>query len=174
MWRRLQVARGLRARSEHVAEVLRRDPVGVLGTPAGPPGRYHTEIVVDLGAGSSVHQVVAVELGPLVSTPTGLRAELSWTPVGRNLVLPAFAGALEVAAVGDATQVRVTGCYHAPLGPLGAVGDAIAGRRVAQQSLVRFTENVVRSIDAAVDRLLVGATRPAPYPDDLRPRVREG
>ena len=169
MERRLHEVRGLRSSTERVAETLLADPARVFGTPAGCAGRYHAEIVVDMGGGSSVHQVVVLEIGPLDRETGHLRCPLTWTPVGRQRVLPRFEGTLEVTEDRDGSAMSLTGSYRPPLGAVGAVGDAVAGRHVAQQSVGAFADELARRVEVAVDRAQSSGWRPAPYASDLRP-----
>lgn len=171
MRRRLEATRSLRSSFERVADVFLVDPGAVIGTPAGRDGRYHTEIVVDLGRGSSVHQVVAVEVGPPQRSPDTLRCSLSWNPVGRHAVLPSLDGELEVTrASGEMSSLVVGGSYRPPLSAVGAVGDSMVGRHVAHRSFDDFADALAARIDAAAEALCAG-WHPAPYPDDLRPRA---
>jgi hypothetical protein len=47
---------------------------------------------------------------------------------------------------GDHVLLRVHGVDHAPLGAVGAVADALAGRRVAHKSIRRFLDKVSRRL----------------------------
>jgi hypothetical protein len=175
MERSIEAAAAVRADIESVCVVM-RDPAGVLKRRGTSGGNYVTEMVVDLHDGTTVRQEVLVDIGLIVGdSRTGFRCRLAWRAVGRGRLLPAFEGLFE--AAGDVTggsALRISGSYHPPLGPLGALADAVALQGVAKRTLGKFTRELATAIDAAADRRHGDAWSMAgPVPDDMRPTPSE-
>jgi hypothetical protein len=173
MERDLEERRPLRSELARIISAVDRDPCAIFGTPAGDVGRFHTDVVVDLGQGSSVHQVVALEVRPARRSAAGIEYSMDWKPVGRQRMLPDFHGVLSVTDEADTTVLTVRGSYRAPLGPVGAVGDAVVGKRVARRSLAAFVDDLARRMDLTVDADLAHGWRPPAAAADLRPPATE-
>ncbi len=141
----------------HVAEVF-----GGSTEPGGPHRRFTTELTVDLGHGTTVHQAVEVHAGGIdeaggdaVTMPVHWAAE-------RHHAFPSFDGTLSVRAGNGRRILTLEGIYEVPFGVLGFLGDLAAGHRVAAQSLEALTTAIGCRVDELVD-----ADRP---PGGLRPR----
>lgn len=144
------------------------DPGHLIGE--GPSDDLRATLAVQTGAGPSVQQEVAVEIGALRPEGNALSLPLSWEATGWQRLFPEFRGELEVSPYGSGCSLRLHGSYHVPLGPLGRFGDGIAGRRLARQSLSAFLAQAARRIDAEVD----GRADSHPwYPDRYPVAVRE-
>ena len=135
------------ALDEHVVEVLGGDE-----RHGERRRRFSMPLTVDLGAGTTLRQVVEVTAGRLTSEGGGvLRMPLAWTVTGRQL-FPTFEGAIEIRPDEPGSELVLTGRYEVPSGLLGRVGDAAAGRRVAQRSLEELVAELGRRLDAVVER----------------------
>ena len=122
-----------------------------------------------MGAGGSVHQEVAVEVGAALAPgeEEAVSLPLRWQATGRDRLFPAFQGVLQAARAPTGTTLRLAGTYRVPLGLLGRFGDGVAGRRLAQRSLVAFLEALSGRLDAEVHHLMA-ALPPSPAPVALR------
>jgi hypothetical protein len=172
MERQIEAEVEVRAAVPWVGRVL-VDALEVVVGPRAPgrSGAFLGEIPLDLHAGSSVRQQVAVTLAPVEGAADGGFAfALGWHPTGRGRLLPAFAGVLEGWASRGGTTLRLSGNYHAPLGYAGALGDAVVGKRVARAGLAAFLAGMAERVDAEIDRRLAAGPLPAEYAPDLRPR----
>jgi hypothetical protein len=170
MDRQIEAEIEVRAPVEGAARVLRDDPESVIGRRvAGAPGRFVSEVPLDFHAGTSIHQQLEVTLTPLTDIADGGFAfELCWFPT-RHRVLPAFAGLLEGWEAAGRTMLRLSGAYHAPFGPAGAIGDMVFGKRVGKAGVRAFLHELGAHLDTAFDAGSTGAVRPAEGVVDLRP-----
>jgi hypothetical protein len=173
MERDIAERRQLRSTLDRIVSLIDGEPTAIFGTAAGVVGRFHADVAVDFGRGSSVHQVVALELGPARRSTACVEYPLTWTPVGRHLLLPDFHGALGIADEAGTTALTLSGRYRPPLGPVGAAGDAVVGKRVAYQSVATFVDVLARRIDESVDAELAHGWRPPAASADLRPAATE-
>lgn len=177
MARDLETRTTIRAPFALAQRVLNDDVITVLGgreRPGRPRRRFDTELILDLGGGTTVHQVVEVTAGRARPGDDGVvRMPLRWEVPGRH-VFPTFDGALELHQSDGQGTLELVGHYDVPLGLLGRLGDAAAGHRIAQQSLEYFVVDLGRRLDVVVDeRHPPGALRPAPQGEviDLRDRT---
>ena len=170
MERTIEAVTRLRASIHQVQVLLLFDLHRLFGVTDEDSGELRSTLVVEAGAGPSIHQEVTVELGSLRSQGGTLALAVSCEPTAWQRLFPSFAGELEVSPQGPGTSVRLRGTYGVPLGPLGRFGDGIAGRRMARQSLSAFLEQVARRMDAEADR----RTESEPWsPSRYRVAVRE-
>jgi hypothetical protein len=132
-------------------------------------------LVADLQDGATIHQTVVIDLGVADVSETGVRCALAWLPEGHERLLPSFDGELEAQEdVTGGSILRIRGRYHPPLGPVGAIADALALQRVARRTLVELTRSLAAAMDDAVDRRRGDAwVASGPLPDDLRPMPSE-
>jgi hypothetical protein len=163
---RAPVALARRALDDHVIEVFDgRHRAG------SPPRSFDAVITVELGSGTEVRQTVDVHAGRVHETDNGeLIMAVRWV-AERERVCPSFAGELRVLAGEGRRTLELAGTYQVPLGGLGLVGDATAGRRIAQLSLDRLVVDLARRLDRTVDAFVPGGTHAVPELDvDLRDR----
>lgn len=100
------------------------------------------ELRFDIGGGA-VTRRVDPEVGRLESGPTSLQVPLQWTASEHPNLFPVMDAELHVSDLeGAHVELRLVGEYRAPLGAVGAVADAVAGRRVAEKSLRGFLTEV--------------------------------
>lgn len=151
------------------------DPVDIFGRRGPVPGTYVTEVTADLHDGTVISQKVVVEVGLVQRSEAQARCRLAWVPDGRERLLPSFEGELELQEdVTGGTVLRVHGIYHPPFGPVGAVVDSLALKRVARRTLAALTQRMAHALDRACPKHR-GATGigARPVPDDLRPIASE-
>ena len=156
MERTIEASTTVRASIHDFQVMLLFDPGRLVGVVDGSSDELRATLTVQAGTGPSVHQEVAVELGPLRPEADRLSLAVSWEATGWQRLFPTFAGELHAAPHGSGTSLRLHGTYGVPLGPLGRFGDGIAGRRLARQSLSAFLEHVARRIAAEADRRVDG------------------
>jgi hypothetical protein len=175
MERRIEATEHVRASVDMVARVLtgHRCALGERhGRSGQEPASYVTDLEVGLGGGSSVHERVTIRCTRQFEGPKDrARWELSWEPVGHSRLIPAFQGQLQAAPAGTGTQLDLTGTYRPPLGPVGAAGDALIGRRIAERTLTSLLAGLAGRIEREADaRREAFSVTPPPYPEDLRDR----
>jgi hypothetical protein len=113
---------------------------------------FRTELTIDLGSGASMHQEVRLQVDDPRLHGTGIVLPVRWRATGRERVLPAFDGELEVTAVRRGTSLRLKGTYTIPMGVVGWFGDAVGGRRVARRSLSVLVARLARQLETEVER----------------------
>ncbi len=155
MRRQIEAWTKLRAPIEQAREVLANQPECLFGDSCRPEDRkarrYPTSLEVARGQGG-VHHEVVVEAGFPDTVAGRLVLPIRWAAPGRGHLLPSFDGAIEIEDDAVQSRLGLRGTYGLPLGVLGRFGDSVAGRRIAQQSLASFVEQVARRLDAEVDR----------------------
>ena len=109
--------------------------------------RFTTKFEVPVSSGTHLRRAVAVDIG--VYDDDGHQA---WLPIqitaiehpGLFPTLQAILFARE--AEGASTEISLEGDFRDPLGPLGAVGAVVGGRRKAEASLETFFEDLIKRI----------------------------
>jgi hypothetical protein len=114
--------------------------------------RFQEELSVNVGAGASLHQEVALQLGAPRSTKGELVLPVAWQATGRTEMLPSFKGSLHISEHRAGTGLRVSGTYTIPLGIVGRFGDGVVGRRLARRSLASLAERLARRLKVEVER----------------------
>ncbi len=116
---------------------------------------FRTELSLDLGAGASIHQEVTLRQGLPQSGERGLVLPLTWQAAGRERLLPAFEGELQVAeSAPGRTTLRLIGIYTVPAGLVGSVAHSAVGRRLARRSLCALVERYGHRIECEAGRRL--------------------
>ena len=172
MKRQIEATTTLRAPVDRARDVIRTDPGCVFAERCSAEDRkarrFHASLHVD-ARGGGLHQEIVVETGIPDSTADQVVVPVHWRAATHERLFPTFDGALELHDDGLRTQVVLRGSYVAPLGVAGRVGDRVAGRRAAYQSLTSFVQEVARRLDGEVDRRMESISfRPAPYHVDVR------
>jgi hypothetical protein len=156
MQRAIEAATTSRVAFAPARGVVLDDPGVVFGdartADEGRPRHFRTELTIDLGSGASVHQEVMLQLEDPQLHEAGVVLPVRWRATGRERVLPAFDGALELTPVRRGTSLRLKGAYTIPMGVVGRFGDAVGGRRVARRSLSALVERLARRLQTEVER----------------------
>jgi hypothetical protein len=125
----------------HAAAILKLELDPIIRVPL-------EELRFEIGGGAITRRVDA-EVGPLQSGAASLSVPLQWKAAEHPNLFPAMRGELRISDTGgDSIELRLGGEYRPPLGAVGAVGDALAGRRVADKSLRGFLIEVARRLEA--------------------------
>jgi hypothetical protein len=125
----------------HAAAILKIDLDSVVRVPL-------EELRFEIGGGAFTRRVEA-DVGALSSGPSSLSVPLHWTAAEHPSLFPVMDGELRISKDEDnQIQVRLVGEYRSPLGAVGAVGDAVGGRRVAEKSLHGFLTEVATRLKA--------------------------
>lgn len=116
--------------------------------------------------GVSVSAPVRVTVGSAVRRDGRTVLPISWRAADAAVIFPTFEGTVELAGV-DAHRVSlaIAGAYRAPLGPLGAVGDATVLHGAVQQTLSVLVVRLAAALAAVGDR-----PEPEPARDDAEQR----
>ncbi|HXX67969.1 MAG TPA: hypothetical protein VEK07_12335 [Polyangiaceae bacterium] len=81
--------------------------------------------------------------GELVAT----RLELSWEAAHMPALFPVMLAEVTARPLSPTeTQLDVDGCYWPPLGPIGAIIDAVGGHRIAEATVHRFLTDLAAQI----------------------------
>jgi hypothetical protein len=125
----------------HAAAILKLELDPIIRVPL-------EELRFEIGGGAITRRVEA-EVGPLQSEAASLCVALEWKAAEHPNLFPAMHGELHISNIdGAQIELRLGGEYRPPLGAVGAVGDALAGRRVAEKSLRGFLIEVARRLEA--------------------------
>ncbi len=113
---------------DDVRDVLLEEPGSVVGDTSTADERQArrsgVDLVVNMGAGASIHQEVTLQLGPPQSGAGAVRVPVAWHARGRERLFPTFDDELLAARDGTQTSLRLSGTYEAPLGAVGKVAAA--------------------------------------------------
>jgi hypothetical protein len=138
----------VRARLDDVCDALARRT-----TRSDHPSRLH----VELGS-TAVGQQVDVVFGPVDIQNGSLTQSIHIEAADHRHLFPTLDGdlfALET-DVPEATRICLTGRYQPPLGPAGAIGHRLAGRRLAEASIQAFFDELVSGITRELETMQVG------------------
>lgn len=129
---------------------------------------YPRYVQVDLGP-TAVRQQVDVVLGPLEVHDGSVTQSIHIESVDHRQFFPTLDGELFALTMSEPEDTRIclTGCYQPPLGPAGAIGDLLVGRRLAEASIRAFFDELVSGIAREVETMQVGL-KPAPTAWTLR------
>ena len=110
------------------------------------------EMRVGIG-GTEMTRKVQAEVGPRVRADHGIRVPLRWHAEQHPRWFPELDAELRLVPVGEATtELRLVGTYEPPLGALGALGDRVAGHRLAETALREFLTGVAQRLTGALDK----------------------
>jgi hypothetical protein len=138
----------------HAAAILKLELDPIVRSPL-------EELRFEIGGGAITRRVDA-EVGRMESGRTSLRVPLHWKATEHSKLFPVMDADLRISnAGGGGVELRLVGAYRAPLGAVGAVADALAGRRVAEKSLHGFLTEVARRLES---KLVDHAGRPGAEP----------
>lgn len=140
-----------------VGELLCRDPRAIIGTAAMLEATVRHVPVV--------RREVPVNVGDPTRTAGIVIVPLGWHASSLEDLFPTFEGELAAEPLLSGTRLRLTGTYTVPLGLLGRFGDGLLFRRIAQESLGGWLEDLARRLGHAV-----GAAPNATYHADVDER----
>jgi hypothetical protein len=124
------------------------------------------EMRVGIG-GTEMTRKVQAEVGPRVRGDHGIRVPLRWHAEQHPRWFPELEAELRLVPVGEATtELRLVGTYEPPLGALGALGDRVAGHRVAETALREFLVGVAQRLADALNKHTQAARG---YPVEMPP-----
>ena len=118
---------------------------------------YPSHVQVDLGP-AAVREQVDVVLGPLEVQDGSVTQSIHIEAADHRRLFPTLDGelfAVEIDGPGD-TRLCLTGRFQPPLGPAGAIGDLIGGRRLAEASIRAFFDELVSGIARELETMQVG------------------
>lgn len=166
----------MRAPIDQAKELLGTDPAVALVDHASVDERrsrtFRSTLSAPIGSGG-VHHEVDIEAGLGRIVDDGAVVPLTWRAAGHKRLFPTFDGALEVTPQGSGSLLVVRGTYRVPLGPLGRLGEGLAGRTFAQESLRVFVERAGARLDAEIARRRESIAVPTVvYPESLREHDR--
>jgi hypothetical protein len=133
----------------HAAAILKLESDPIIRVPL-------EELRFEIGGGAITRRVDA-EVGPLQSEAASLRVPLQWKAAEHPNLFPVMHGELRISDIdGSQIELRLVGEYRSPLGAVGAFGEALAGRRVAEKTLRGFLTDAARRLE---DRLVAHTRR---------------
>jgi hypothetical protein len=125
----------------HAAAILKVDLDSVVEAPL-------EELRVEVGGGAFTRRVQA-EIGPIHNEPSRMSMPLRWEAAEHPKLFPVMDGELRISNVeGREIELRLVGDLRPPLGAVGALADAVAGRRVAEKSLRGLLAEVAQRLQA--------------------------
>jgi hypothetical protein len=124
----------------HAAAILKLELDPIIRAPL-------EELRFEIGGGAITRRVDA-EVGPLINGHATLWVPLHWTAAEHPTLFPVMDAELHISDVeANHIELRLVGEYRAPLGTVGAIADAVAGRRVAQRSVRGFLADVAKRLE---------------------------
>jgi hypothetical protein len=168
MQRAVHVTAPIRASFDRAKAALVRSVAEILSDEPGSRDRrsFPVNLAVNVGhGGSSVHQRVDVHLKEVHLEGRVAKWEFEWSAAGHPGLFPVMKGELTLEPREVHALLTLRGTYAPPFGVVGAVGDSVAGQRIARQSVSDYVERIAHRVDEAVDADLAAvAWHPAPYP----------
>ena len=113
---------------------------------------------MEFGSGRAVRQQVDVVFGPVEVQDGSVTQSIHIEAADHRHLFPTLDGdlfALEMDVPED-TRICLTGRYQPPLGPAGAIGHRLGGRRLAEASIRAFFDELVRGITRELETMQVG------------------
>ena len=120
-------------------------------------------------AGRTVSRPVRLHVHGFVCRDGTTRASLGWADAARPRMFPLLEASLEIMPVphdgAPFTQLGVVARYRPPLGPLGALGDRLAGAEVVDASITEFLDELAVAVERRVPVPAARPAEPAERPD---------
>lgn len=104
-------------------------------------------------AGLDLDRDIRMAVGDIQIGPHTARVPIHWEDRRHPGMFPLLEATLEFAPVAGRypiTQIGFLGRYRPPLGPLGTLGDSLAGSRVVLESVVAFLTDLVARLEQAI------------------------
>lgn len=144
---------------DEAARILIEDPATLLQSATDRAATEARELHADLRAELGHFEIgrdVTVELGEF--RPTSMQTvtvPITWRATESTSLFPSLAGVVELQALSlrrPLAQLTLSASYRPPLGLLGAAGDALLGRHIADAVAHRFVHDVAHRIEAVLGR----------------------
>ena len=106
-------------------------------------------------AGLVLDRDLRMVVGDVQISPHTARIPLHWEDLRHPALFPLLEATLEFAPVAGRrpiTQIAFLGRYRPPLGPIGTLGDSLAGSRLVLESVVDFLTDLVARLEQAIPR----------------------
>ncbi|MDX1659226.1 MAG: hypothetical protein R3343_10440 [Nitriliruptorales bacterium] len=142
---------------DEVAQLLAEDPAAILQDATERAAKeartLRTDLSIEIG-GIEIGHDIMIEVGefePLSMLAVTL--PLRWHADSAEALFPSMEATLEVQALSvrqPMTQLSFIGSYRPPLGVLGAAGDVLVGKRIAEAVVHRFINTVADRIELAL------------------------
>jgi hypothetical protein len=104
--------------------------------------RLHVETL-----GLDIGKDVAIEVGKPNDRGYAVFIPIRWRAASQAALFPTLEAELEIAPLSDdpahpMTQISILGRYRPPVGPFGAIGDAVIGHRIAEATVRNFVRDL--------------------------------
>ncbi|HEU5449510.1 MAG TPA: hypothetical protein VFW57_10895, partial [Acidimicrobiia bacterium] len=106
-------------------------------------------------AGLGLDRDIRMVVGDVQISPHTARIPMHWEDLRHPALFPLLEATLEFAPVAGRrpiTQIAFLGRYRPPLGPIGTLGDSLAGSRLVLESVVDFLTDLVARLEQAIPR----------------------
>lgn len=145
--------------SRNVERLLMRDPQSWVPGLAGKANRHGDDLLAEVGFGGDVRveRRVAVEFGTPIRMPSKTVLPIHWSAAGASGLFPSLDADLEIAPLGQRTQLAMSARYDPPLGAIGRAIDRAVMFRVAEATLKDF-------LDRVADAVMQAGSSPTPTP----------
>jgi hypothetical protein len=134
--------------AQHVERVLLRDPQAWVPGLAGKANRHGDDLLAEVGFGGDVRveRRVALEFGSPIQMPSKTVLPMRWSAAGVAGLFPDLDADLEIAPIGQRTQLAMSARYSPPLGAIGRAIDRAVLFRVAEATLKDFLDRVADAV----------------------------
>jgi len=132
-----------------VERALSEDPAQWLPNLAEHANRRGDVLLAEVGFGEDLRiaRTVRIEFGAPVHAERKVVFPFRWSASGPGGLFPALDADLEVAPLGDSTQLSISARYVPPLGKLGRLIDRAVLSRVAEATVKDFLDRVAFAIE---------------------------
>ncbi|MFT7598926.1 MAG: hypothetical protein ACI8TP_001851 [Acidimicrobiales bacterium] len=134
-----------------IADLLEANPAAIMAAAAEQAVAAANEVVVHVEgkwAWFDLNEDVRAELGQLDRGAAMARLPISWGADKHKRLLPSLKGNLSVMSLSAKhSEISFTALYAPPLGLFGGVEDFLLGRRILEQVIGRFLDEVVAHLE---------------------------
>jgi len=131
-----------------VERALLNDPQSWVPGLAGKANRRGDDLLAEVGFGGEVRveRQVALEFGTPIKMPSKTVLPMRWSAAGASGLFPSLEADLEIAPIGQRTQLAMSARYDPPLGAVGRALDRAVLFRVAEATLKDFLDRVGNAV----------------------------
>lgn len=140
--------------SGEIVELFRTEPRRLLQLSTSEAARHADEIAAELHVelgGLDIGKEVSIDIDAYDIVDDAGSFHLRWEAASHPALFPSMQADLKITPLARGyrwlTQLSLVGHYRPPLGPLGLIGDAVVGHRVAEASMHRFLRDLASRID---------------------------